>query len=64
MTTVVHLRYSRYNILIDRRTIWGNPYTVGKDGTREMVIKKHKLYVLNSPELLARLSELKDKILG
>jgi len=29
---------------IDRRSIFGNPFFIGKDGTREEVIEKYKKY--------------------
>ena len=30
---------------IDRRTRWGNPYHIGKDGTREEVIAKYRTWL-------------------
>lgn len=63
-TTVVHCKKERFDVLIDRTTKWGNPFIIGKDGTREEVIKKHMLWLLNQPELLADLHELKGKRLG
>ena len=29
-------------VLIDRRTRWGNPFVVGRDGTREQVIARYR----------------------
>ena len=29
----------------DRATKWGNPFIIGKDGTRAEVIEKHKAYL-------------------
>ena len=29
-------------VLIDRRTKWGNPFTIGKDGSREEVIARYR----------------------
>lgn len=43
---------------------WGNPYVIGKHGTREECIAKYKTYVMSNPKLLARLHELKGKRLG
>ena len=43
---------------------WANPYTIGKDGTREEVIRKYEKYILNKPELLKDLSELKGRRIG
>jgi leucyl-tRNA synthetase len=42
MTTVVSLRHNiPYDVRIDRQTPWGNPYIMGGDGNRKMVVKKH-----------------------
>jgi hypothetical protein len=50
--------------LIDRRTVWGNPFKIGRDGTREEVIAKYRTRILARTDLLARLPELKGKTLG
>ena len=48
-----------FDVLIDRRTKWGNPFK------REEVITKYKEYILTKPELLKHIPlELKDKTLG
>jgi hypothetical protein len=64
MTKVVHCKRSKFDVLIDRRTQWGNPFEIGKDGTREEVIQKYEEWIKTKPELLAQLPLLKDKILG
>lgn len=33
-------------IYIGRGSKWGNPYHIGKDGTREEVIEKYKWYLI------------------
>lgn len=33
-------------VLVDRRTPWGNPFILGKDGTREEVCEKFEQYAL------------------
>lgn len=63
MTEVVNLKYEDYDVYIGRRSKWGNPYHIGKL-TREEVIEKYKEYILNKPELLKDLHELKNKKLG
>jgi len=79
-TTVVNIKYEyNYDIYIGRgfcpltrkESIWGNPYShkeksIAKYKTTsiEESLKKYKEYVLNSPILLKKLSELKGKILG
>lgn len=34
----VHLRRDEYDVRIDRRTKWGNPFVIGRDGDRATVI--------------------------
>jgi hypothetical protein len=63
-TKVVHCKKEYYDIYIGRPSKWGNPFKVGKDGSREEVIEKFRDYILNHPFLLDHLSELKGKILG
>jgi hypothetical protein len=46
---------------VARPTVWGNPFIIGKHGTRAQVIEKYRKRLLESPELLARLPELKDR---
>lgn len=46
-------------IYIGRPSIWGNPFKIGRDGTREEVIEKYRRWIANQPALLARLHELK-----
>jgi hypothetical protein len=61
---VVHCKRDKHDIYIGRGSKWGNPFKIGKDGTREEVIDKYREYILNKPELLAALPELKGKVLG
>ena len=63
-TSVVNRSRSEYDVYIGRPSDWGNPFEIGKDGTRAEVIAKYKAYILAKPELLARLPELKGKRLG
>jgi len=44
---------------IDRTTILGNPYIIGKDGTREQVIEKYRLLL---PEQYRLLNIVRDRI--
>lgn len=45
-TRLVNLRTYKGKgyVRIDRRSIFGNPYVIGKDGTREEVIEKYCVY--------------------
>ncbi len=61
---VVNCKRDHYDIYIGRPSKWGNPFVIGKDGTREEVIAKYREYILNNEELKSSLPELKGKILG
>lgn len=64
---VVHCKKSDYDVYIGRPSKWGNPFVIGKDGTREEVIEKYKEWLhsdLNAPQLEEIQRELKGKILG
>lgn len=61
---VVHIVRDFYDVRIDRQTKWGNPFIIGKDGTRADVINKYEKYIKGNPDLMAALPELKNKILG
>lgn len=61
---VVHCKKSHYDVYIGRPSKWGNPFVVGKDGTREQVVEKYRKYLLSRKDLLDSIGELKGKILG
>jgi len=61
---VVHCKKENYDIYVGRPSKWGNPFEIGKDGTREEVIDKYKKWILNQPDLLKSLWELEGKTLG
>jgi hypothetical protein len=64
MTRVVNLRYEDYDTLIARPAKWGNPFQIGRDGTREQVIRMYEVHVRRRPDLIAALPELVGKRLG
>jgi len=65
MTTVVNVKkYNGDYVYIGRGSKWGNPYHIGKDGTREEVIIKYEKYIRERPELLADLPGLARQVLG
>ena len=43
-------------IYVGRPSKWGNPYVVGKDGTREEVIQKYRNYLLERLKTGTKLS--------
>ena len=49
------------SVYIGRPGIWGNPFVIGKDGTRNEVIAKFERWIVQQPRLMARLEELKGK---
>lgn len=63
-TKVVNLKEEHYDVRIDRKTKWGNPFIIGKDGTRDEVIKQFECWVVEQEHLMSSLGELKGKRLG
>jgi len=67
-TTVEHVRDKTFTKYIGRPSIFGNPYTIGLDGTREVVITKFKKYFYNKIEtdehFKNRVLELEGHTLG
>lgn len=50
---------------IDRKTKFGNPFEIGKDGTRQEVVEKFAEWIQGQPELIQQArEELKGKVLG
>lgn len=47
MCKVVNKYKEEYDIYIGRGSMWGNPYKIGEDGTREEVIYKFKKLLWN-----------------
>jgi len=64
MSTVVHCKHEPYDVYIGRPSKWGNPFEIGRDGTRAEVIKKYEEYLLQSDKLFVDIGELKGKVLG
>lgn len=46
---------------IGRGSKWGNPFIIGRDGTREDVIEKYWTYLRRSPHLMSSLEEIRGK---
>jgi hypothetical protein len=63
-TQVVHCKRGAYDIYIGRPGKWGNPFVIGKDGTREEVIEKYRAWLLSREDLMGSLPELQGKTLG
>lgn len=63
-TTVVHCKKAKYDVYIGRPSIWGNPFKLNPGDDRDAVIAKYRKWLMGQPHLLARLHELKGKVLG
>lgn len=48
-------------VYIGRPSKWGNPFVIGKDGTRQEVVQKYKDYILSNQSLLSQIEELRGK---
>lgn len=62
---VVHCKRDPYDVYIGRPGPWGNPWRVGRDGSREQVIERYRQMMLSDPSAVARIrTELAGKTLG
>ena len=64
LTRIVHCKKEPYDVYIGRPSIWGNPFEIGKHGTREEVIVQYKRHVLADPLLMDEIMNLDGKVLG
>ncbi len=51
-------------VRIDRRSKWGNPFVIGKHGTRDEVIDRYRERLQHDPEKMKRTGDLAGKVLG
>lgn len=52
-------------VRIDRKSKWGNPFVLGRDGDRDTVIRRYaEEHLPHQRSLLASLSDLRGKALG
>jgi hypothetical protein len=63
-TIVVHCKRDKFDVYIGRGSKWGNPFTIGIDGTRDEVIELYKKYIITQDHLMGSLHELSGKRLG
>ena len=61
---VVHCKKQKYDVYIGRPSKWGNPFCIGRDGTREDVINAYRNYLLSNLSLIDDIESLRGKILG
>jgi len=68
MTRIVNLKKEKYEVYIGRPSVFGNPFSIGKDGTRREVIAKFRKYffkrIMTDENFYHAVNELKDKTLG
>ena len=63
--TVINVKNGdRYDVYIGRPSKWGNPFTIGTDGTRIEVLKRYRAWIKTQTHLLKQLYQLKGKVLG
>lgn len=62
---VVNKRKEPFTIYVGRGSIFGNPFIIDRDGTRDEVIEKYEAYARATPYLLKAIKSLpEDAILG
>jgi hypothetical protein len=55
---------SAFDLYVGRPTKWGNPFEIGRDGSRADVIRKYERWLVRQPHLMNALPELRGKVLG
>ena len=48
-------------VYVARPTKWGNPFRMGRDGTRTEVIEKYKSWLMSNSILVSQLDELEGR---
>ncbi len=61
---VLNCRHEQGGVYVGRPSKWGNPFVIGRDGTRAEVIEKYRHWLLGQPSLLTALGELRGKDLA
>jgi hypothetical protein len=62
---VTHCRDKKFTVYIGRPSVYGNPFIIGQDGTRDDVMRKFKKYALKNERVLKAIAALpKHAILG
>ena len=54
-----HPRLDR--VYVGRPSKWGNRFVIGRDGSRDEVISKYRVWIVRQPALMAALHELRGK---
>lgn len=61
MTKVLNIKDCDKGVFIGRPSKWGNPFVIGKDGSRLEVLRKYKAWINSQLELVA---EAKKELRG
>ncbi len=54
-------RSSATQLYIGRPSKWGNPFVIGRDGSRAEVIEKYRAWIVAQPALMNALDELRGR---
>ena len=52
---------SNPRLYVGRPSKWGNPFVLGRDGSRDEVIRKYRAWIVTQPALMSALHELRGK---
>lgn len=63
-TRVVHCKREPHDVYIGRPSKWGNPFRLADESEREWLLERYRQWLMEQPDLLASLHELKGKTLG
>ena len=55
---VVNMKNEIANVKVDRSSVLGNPFIIGKDGDRDEVIRKYRVYLNNCIRVVDELNRI------
>lgn len=61
---VVHCKREAHDLYIGRPSRFGNPFVIGRDGSREDVLRKYREWLLAHPKKEEMLQAVRGKTLG
>lgn len=63
-TRVVHCKRAHFDVYIGRPSKWGNPFKLKKGESRELCLTRYREWLMQQPELLEAVGELRGKVIG
>jgi hypothetical protein len=54
-------RSDRSRVYIGRPSKWGNPFVIGRDGSRADVIARYRAWIVAQPDLMGAIEELRGR---